>query len=227
MPPQQQPSSFIPKTSLNGANAPAVGSFSILMFIGVLFFVASLICAIGVFGYEHYLKSSIASKAATLQQDQEAFGKNAISDLVRLDTRINQAKSLLNKHIASSAIFNFLQEHTLATVQFTTLEYKLNNDGTASISLDGVGATFSSVALQSDQFGATKAFKDIIFSKINPDTTGRILFNVKAIILPDMITYAKNLEIAPSAAQTDASVQTQTTTQSTTATTTLPAGTTQ
>jgi hypothetical protein len=211
MPPQNSSStsSFIPKANLANTDV-AAGSFGIVTFLTVLIFILSVIGAGGVFAYQQVLKNGIASKAHTLQLNQDAFGSNTIEDLARMDTRIAQAKTLLNKHVAASAVFAFLGSQTLQTVQFTSFDYKLSNDRSGSLSMEGVATSFSAVALQSDQFGGSKVLKDVIFSDINPDQAGKVRFTVKATIAPDLLLYSHtvtntvttqpNIQTAPAAA---------------------------
>jgi len=112
---------------------------------------------------------------------------------MRIDARIAQAKTLLAKHIAPSAIFNLLSSQTLQTVQFTDFGYTISEEGVPQISMSGVANSFSSVALQSDQFGGSKVLRDIVFSDISVDPTGKITFSVNATVDPSVVLYSKNL----------------------------------
>src|SRR4051812_35816651 len=116
---QVQPS-FIPKKPLTGPTSrrgsAAMGTFMFL--IALLIFIASLVSAGGAFAYQGFLKTSITQKSDTLQKAEAAFDPATIKDLVRLDSRINNSEALLQKHISSLAIFNFLSQQTLENVQF-------------------------------------------------------------------------------------------------------------
>jgi hypothetical protein len=191
----QIPSSFIPKkplnTPTNRKGGTAMGMFIFL--ISMLVFVASIVSAAGAFAYQGFLTSSLAQKTDTLQKAEAAFDPSAIQDLVRLDSRINNAEALMQKHISALAIFNFLAGQTLVNVQFTTFTYELQPDNSANITLGGLADGFSTVALQSDQLGASKVLKDVVFSGIVVDPTGKVAFNVKATIDSSLINYAKSL----------------------------------
>jgi hypothetical protein len=191
----QVQSSFIPKKSLAGTAArrsgAAMGTFIIL--IAVLIFIASLVSAGGAFAYQGYLQNSISQKAQTLQTAESAFDPATIQDLTRLDSRINNAEDLLQKHLSMLAIFNFLSQQTLTNVQFTGFTFEEQTDGTANLTLTGLADGFSTVALQSDQFGASKMLKDVVFSNILVNTNSKVGFNVKATVDPSLVNYAKNL----------------------------------
>ncbi len=191
---QIQPS-FIPKKPLNTPTmrkgGTAMGMFVFL--ICMLVFIAAIVSAGGAFVYQGFLKSSITQKTDTLQKAEAAFDPSAIQDLVRLDSRINNAEALLQKHISSLAIFNFLAGQTLQNVQFTTFTYELQTNNSALVTLGGIADGFSTVALQSDQLGASKILKDVVFSGIVVNPTGKVSFNVKASIDSSLINYAKSL----------------------------------
>jgi hypothetical protein len=116
---------------------------------------------------------------------------------VRFDSRIIQARAVLAKHVSPSAIFYFLSQQTLEKVQLTKFDYDLGDGGAATVSVDGITDSFSTVALQSDQLGASKVLKDIIFSDIEVQTDGKISFHVTAKVDPTLLLYSKNVGSTP------------------------------
>lgn len=190
--------SFIPKASMAAASR---GSGAGLLFLlSLLVFVMSVVAAGGAFAYQQYLNGQIAGKNSQLQTAEGAFDASAIQDLVRLDSRLIQARTLLQAHVSPSAIFGFLSTITLQKVQFNSFDLGVNKDGGASLALTGTADSFSTVALQSDQFGASKVLRDVIFSGITvDDTTGKVSFSVNATVDPQLILYSNNLgAVAPS-----------------------------
>lgn len=195
MPPSSTPTSFIPKKPLDSSTTyHESGSFGFLLFISIFILIASVVAAGGVFGYKTFLQNSISGKQASLQKEEAAFDPEQINQLLRLDSRINNAKTLLVGHVAPSAIFAFLSQQTLQNVQFTNFEYGLNADGTGSITLGGVADSFATVALQSDQFNAAnQVLKDVVFSNVNNSGQSNVKFSVVANVAPALISYSKNL----------------------------------
>ncbi len=197
----QVSSSFIPKKNLESAvTRPSGRSTGLLLLLAILIFVASLVAAGGVFAYKGLLKQSIASKSNSLSLNQKAYDPGVIQELTRVDTRINEANTLLDKHIAPSAIFGFLSQQTLEKVQFVNFNYEGGTgiDGSSKISLNGLADSFSTVALQSDQFGASKILKDVVFSGVTVDaTTGKVSFSVSASIVPSLTLYTNVLSASP------------------------------
>lgn len=193
----QVSTSFIPKKPLVPARAR--GSLGgLLVLVSILVLIASGVAAGAVFGYQQYLKSSIVSKSDSLQKAQAAYDANAIASLIRLDTRIKEAARVIDAHVAPSAIFTFLAEQTLEKVQLTSFDYQLQEDGVVDIAIEGTADTFSTLALQSDQFGSSDVLRDVIFSNIliNP-VNGKVNFTVHAGIDPAFILYSKHLRAQP------------------------------
>ncbi len=201
MDPQVAPS-FIPKKPLTAdGRAPGQGP-GLLFLIALLVFIAAVTAAGGAFAYDQYLKRTIENKSGQLAVAEGAFDLPTIQDLIRTDARIKNAKTLLAKHVAPSALFSFLSTQTLINVQFTSFDYTLGADGSSQVTLSGTADTFSTVALQSDQLGASKVLKDVIFSGITVDPqNGKVNFSVSATADPSLLLYSKSLVMAGGAAQ--------------------------
>jgi len=187
--------SFIPKKPLSGpsvrSGSAAFGMFFLL--IAILLFLASVFAAGGSFVYTKYLQGAITSKSDALAKAEEAFDPSTIQDLQRLDARINNASALLQKHVTTVSIFNLLSQQTLESVQLTGFTYSLQANGVAQISLAGVASNFATVALQSDQYGASEMLDGVVFSSVVVGAAGTISFNVNADLVPNLVSYAKNL----------------------------------
>lgn len=197
----QVPTSFIPKEALTQERARA-GGVGIFLLISILIFVLSLVAAGGVFAYAQYLDKGLAGKKADLDRQKGAFDPATIQDLLRLDSRITQAKVLLQKHVAPSGIFLFLGQKTLVNVQFTSFEFSLNADNSASINMDGTADSFATIALQSDALGESSMLKDVIFSNINVSSDGRVAFTVQAKLDPALLLFSNQQLTAPATVQT-------------------------
>lgn len=209
---QQPQASFIPKKPIVSDVAAHTGAPSILWLGSVFIFAVSIIAAVGVFGYNHYLQSHIAGANDSLTRAQAAYDPTSIEDLIRLNSRIEHAKVLLAAHAAPSSLFAFLADNTLSTVRFNSFNYSSNPDGTVSLKLSGNAIDFASVALQSDQFGAaTRVLKNVIFSGLSIDPqTGIVAFAASANVSPSQLLYSTALSASPAAPSAPASQATST-----------------
>lgn len=191
MDPQVQ-ASFIPKKPLNTGSSRGAG-IGLFFLISLLIFIASVVSAGAAFLYQQYLQKAIADKSHSLDLAQGAYDPGVIQDLMRMDARMTQAQSLLARHTAASAVLSFLATQTLQNVSFGSFGYSLQNDGSAAINLSGQADSFSTVALQSDQFGGNKMLKDVIVSNIAVDAVGRVNFTVTATVIPSVLLYTNTL----------------------------------
>ncbi len=201
----QVPTSFIPKKSLVGEPSRG-GVRSLVTLLAILMFVASVLAAGGVFAYGKYLDRALADKDESLKKAEGAFDTASIIDLSRLDIRLEQAHVLLGSHVAPTGVFTFLSATTLERVQFNSLALEISPDGSAKINLSGVADSFSSLALQSDQFSGAKVLRDVVFSGISTDAGGRVQFSVSAKVDPSILSYAK--QNSDSAAMAEPGTQT-------------------
>ncbi|MFQ5661983.1 MAG: hypothetical protein ACE5F2_01895 [Candidatus Paceibacteria bacterium] len=188
--PNKTRTSFIPKEALTAPRRQAKGSsIGIFFLFTLVVFIGAIALAIGVFLYQQFVLKSIEQKSASLARARAAFEPALIQEISRLDTRIDSAEDILDNHRAVSAFFDLLEASTLESVRFENLEYRTDEGGRTAISMEGRARNFSSVALQSDIFGQNKFIQEPIFSDLNLDKKGDVVFSFSAFIDPRLISY--------------------------------------
>ncbi|MBI2476468.1 MAG: hypothetical protein HYV67_04485 [Candidatus Taylorbacteria bacterium] len=193
--------SFIPKKSLaQGLNYARPEAVSVTLLIAIILFMLTLAAAGGVFAYKKVLVGRINDMNARLAQARNSFEPDLIEQLNKLNKRIISANKIVASHTAVSPIFDLLENDTLATVRFNSFSYDLKDSGAASLTMTGEAVNFSSVALQSDIFGQEKHIKNPVFSDLNPNQSGNIVFKFSGAVDPALIAY-KNSLVAPEAAE--------------------------
>lgn len=185
-------SSFIPRdasvpTSVRGVSTTSLSDLLILL--GIVFLVASIALAAGVFLYLQYLQTSSASKREQLERARAAFEPTLIQQLTRLDDRMQAADVILRGHIAPSIFFHLLEQLTLQTVAYQTLEFSANDDQSMQVSFTGSAVSVNSIALQADYLGKSGIITSPIFSNIGRESTG-VRFHLEAKINPLALRYA-------------------------------------
>jgi hypothetical protein len=192
--------SFIPKkpiepvsSEISSDRQPLGLFFSAAVFITIM----TLLAAGGVFAYSQILGKEITNKQQSLQSSEKEFDPSLVTQLERLDDRIQSAGTLLSNHIGFSTFFTLLQNDTLKTIQYTNFQYTYAGPNKVSVTLSGVAQDYASVARQSEIFSdATYTHGYIqspIFSDLNIDQSGNVVFSLTALISPDLISYKKNL----------------------------------
>ncbi len=188
----QQNASFIPKNPLVSDTPSAYRrqSVSILTLVSIIIFIFSATLGAGVFFYEKILQTSLAKKQADLERARASFDPVVINDIRRVNDRIEHSKEILSRHAAFSAFLDILGQSTLQNVQFKSFELNaLPEDGSIKISLKGLARNYASVALQADSFNGATGMKNPIFSDLNLDQSGRVLFSVAASLDPNAFKY--------------------------------------
>jgi hypothetical protein len=143
-----------------------------LMLLGLILFIASGVLAIGVFLYVQYLNTSAASKLDQLNRAKAAFEPALIAELTRLDDRMRAADEVLSVHIAPSALFNVLQQLTLQTVAFSTLDFSAQNSSDMTLTMQGIAQSVNSIALEADLLSKSGVITSPIFSNMNRTPQG-------------------------------------------------------
>ncbi len=185
--------SFIPKQPVT-AEAPHHASASSLFFLlSFIAFMASVAAAGGVFIYAQVVNKSIQAGTNQLTLNKNAFDPNTISELTRLNDRINAAETLLKKHKSVSTLFLVLANSTLRNVRFNDFSYA-GTDDKISLTMKGQATSYETVALQSKEFtnpDLKNVFRSPLFGDLTLDNQGNVSFTFSTNIDPLLVDYYK------------------------------------
>ena len=182
--------SFIPKKPTTPVAQRRRGTvINVFFLIALIIFLGATTVSVGVFLYEKSVIQNIEKKSNQLVEAKAAFEPALIEDLATMDNRIRAAQEVLNNHLALSAFFELLEQSTLKSVQFDDFAYTATTDGNISITMKGRGQSFSSVALQSDIFGKDPFIRNPLFSNLDIDEQGNVIFSFFATLDPMLISY--------------------------------------
>jgi hypothetical protein len=207
--PDRVTTSFIPKESLMNDRAPRPGRKSPLVFLNIIagaILILAVVATGGVFLFKTYTEQSIATKRQSLDRQRAAFEPATIEELLRLDKRIIASQGLLKSHTSLTLLFEDLEARTGENVRFKNFKYATAGQGTFTVVMNGTAKSFNAVALQSESFGDSNIIKDPIFTNLNLDQGGEVVFDFSAIIDPARISYA-TLVAGAAASGGDASTQ--------------------
>lgn len=186
-------------SGMRGSRGQEGGVVDLFFLVAIIAFVAALSLAAGVFLYHQFLSSSAAAKQEQIKQARTAFEPALISELLRLDSRLVAANSILLNHLAPSELFRLLQELTLQSVSYDSLEYEVLEDGTINLVMEGTAQSVNGVALQADVFGKHNAIVNPIFSDLDFIQDG-VSFSVTAEINPSALRYVSLVNFVPTSA---------------------------
>lgn len=193
--------SFIPKQTLAETTAykqaprrsAPKGVLSLVLVISFVVCAGSAALAAFVFFNMQVLENSLTAKREQLMKAKEAFQPELIREMTNLDKRLILAKALLENHVAPSEIFSALQEFTLQTIQFTSFNYSIDGGG-VQIGMSGKARSFSSIALQTDEFVQSRIILNPVFSNFVLGDDGEVNFTFTGTLNRDFISYSRVLE---------------------------------
>ncbi len=186
-------SSFIPQDATVPQTVRPVqrtGLADLFVLLAIVFLVASLALAAGVFLYLQFLQTSSTSKLEQLARAREAFEPSLIQELTRLDDRMRAADVVLRGHIAPTVLFRLLEQLTLQTVAFANLTFQGGDAQNMTIAMDGLAQSVNSIALQADNLSKSGVITNPIFSNIDRRIDG-VHFNLTAVINPVALNYSQ------------------------------------
>ena len=171
----------------------AVREGSILGFVAGLIFSASVILALGIFAYELYLNYAIKSMARNLEDARAALEPETVIELTDLNKRIASTDELISRHSSLSVLFDFLEDNTLKGVRFSNFSYSTTQQGLVVI-MRGEALGYAALALQAEAFNQSKILENPVFSDLNLDERGNVVFSMKAGVNPNSISYRRQAE---------------------------------
>lgn len=192
--PQSQ-SSFIPKKPVT-SGAFSKHSTGLFPFIADLIFVVALVGTLLVFVYSKYLEGSISKMETSLTEARTSLDPSLINQLYRSDLRIVSIKELIKKHTSLSSFFELLQVKTLQNVSFNSFAFNADDSGAITLYMKGNAKNYATLALQAKVLELDDNFINPVFSDLNLNDRGEVVFVLKSHLNPKAISYVAHLDDA-------------------------------
>ena len=169
--------------------APRPVGFLFIVSLLILFTV--LIASGGLYFYKKSVEGNISQMEKDLALAQNRFEPAKITQLQTLDKRLKASSEILDNHIAISPVFKTLQDVTMKTVRYTEFSYDLSDDKNTKVlvKMKGQAVGYKSIALQSDLFTKKKELIDPVFSNLNLDNNGNVVFDLEFSVDPLLVDY--------------------------------------
>lgn len=188
--------SFIPKKPIVRDEQKVKRPVGLLTVISVLIFGTMVLSGGGLYFYKNDLEKKIAGKQEDIRIAKNQFETERIQLLETLGRRLSSARTILDKHIALTPIFEELSKITRKQVSYTEFDYDFDQEkgGDILVHLKGVAKGYREVALQADLFSQNKNFKEPIFSNLSLDEQGGVIFDLEFLVDPVFVDYHQMLE---------------------------------
>ena len=209
----------------------------------LILFIAILV-SIGLFVYIKIIEGSIDEKLAQIKRYEAAFEPSAMNELIRADTRLTQANTLVENHVTVSEYLTLLEQVTLRSIRYETLSFSTGNvmvqtgQGASTqtptapaVILSGQARDFKQIALQADEYGKNADIRNPVVSNLNIDANDLAVFSVTKNIDQRLVSYTESIRsgrrvISDNTARTRATPTPVPTSDEVTATTTAATSTT-
>lgn len=160
----------------------------VFVLIGTIAIIIAGTLAGGVFLYKLSVAQGLETTKKQLETAEKSFNPKNVRELSRMDERIRVAESLLKSHIAPSMLFAVLQQTTLQSIQFKSMDFDGASQEKLIVEMKGVATGVNAIALQANIFSRHPAIKDPIF-QINDLTKDGVTFDVSFMLNPDIVNY--------------------------------------
>lgn len=140
--------------------------------------------------------------AAQLQSTEKNFDLGKINELAQLDTRINLARDMFNKHSMPSLVIDYLSDHTVSSIKWKQFSYKkmvpdakTSPEGVPAgdlLELSGEANGYAALYLQLAHFRQQRdviLYTELESFHIDP-RTGVVAIAMKLVLRPTYATFA-------------------------------------
>jgi len=188
--------SFIPKKPIVETRASGSG-VSLFLLLSIILFIAAITLAFGVWLWQKSIISQIEKDKIALEAARKSYEEDTINNLVRLNDRIEESKTLLSNHRAVSPVFIMLEKNVLKNIRLKAMTFSVGPDKKIKIELSGAAASYDVLSKQSDAFGSDNLRKFIsepVISDFSPTADGSISFNFSAVVDQKLVSYGNTLD---------------------------------
>jgi hypothetical protein len=141
--------SFIPKRNpTSGSRQNTKQQVFLGSFVIKILFFASILAAIGVFGYEMKLNKNLESEILNLENSIKSFNVADMERVVEIDKRLSQANQRLQYSASIVSLLGAIEKSTSGSNQITELVLERKDDSTIELEASMKTGTFDSVLFQ-------------------------------------------------------------------------------
>jgi hypothetical protein len=158
--------------------------WKLLVFTFILF-IFSLLVYFGLkIGYENYLKSQLETLDKKINDLSNSISEEDQQRFISAYSQIINLKNVLNNHVFSSNIFNFLEKNTLPKVFYNSATF---SSPTRTIVLNGQADSLMTLASQLALFEKSKDVESVELTGMN-FVLGGVSFGINIVLKQDYLS---------------------------------------
>jgi hypothetical protein len=188
--------SFIPQKPVTGDVHPVshTGStFAVVPFVAGLLFVGSLVAAGGAYFYSIQLEKQIAGKAESLTQIESKLDTPVFDELRLASQQMKAVRSLLEKHVATSQIFAFLEQNILPTTQLDSFNMRFNDKGQPEVLVKSQIQSYIQAVRQAQVLKESPLVISVRFGDLSLTQNGTVQTDFTIVFDPKVSSYAQSI----------------------------------
>jgi len=144
-----QGTSFIPKSPVKGTVKPrGVRRVYILTYVTYVLFFGTLLATAGVFMYGLTIDAQLVSEKERLSVERDSFNQADLEKVRELESRMDTAFSILDRHVSLHSVFKALEVVTLRPVQLYGFEYTKDLNNSLNLTLLARTKNFNNALFQ-------------------------------------------------------------------------------
>lgn len=164
-------------------------SGQLLMFAGTIFFISFGVYLGLVFGYKPYLDSKISALDAQIQGFTREIPLSDQEQLASFYSQLSNLGGILQKHVVSSPLFDWLEKHTDANVYYTKFNF---SPSTNQLALTGTAKTTSDFIQQLQAFQGESAVERINVNSLTSSSNGTWQFDLVFFLRADFLNQLRS-----------------------------------
>lgn len=156
------------------------------MMLAILMLAVSLLIFGSAFFYKQLLQKQRVAVEASLKRLEADFEPALLKELSRSSGVLSAARILLNKHVAVSRIFKFVEDNVLDDVRFSSFNYNAEN---SLLRMNGDAHSYTALARQAAAFEESKFVENVSLSNLSLGAKGDIGFSIIILFKPVILQY--------------------------------------
>ena len=180
--------SFIPKRKLTKPVYKSKGPGALMLVSVLVLFISGLMLG-GTFVYEKMIQNRIDVLSESMKRARASFEPSFINQLDQTAKQINAAEILLGQHRVITPIFQFLEDKTLESVGLNSFDYSSASGGNSILQLSGAAKSYSTLALQIEEFQEGNSLAGITTSGLMLSSDGSVNFDARLIFKSEFLNY--------------------------------------
>ena len=191
--------SFIPKQALARTVPEVKTGISLFTVIAIVILFLSLALLAGGYVFQNLLAKQINGECSllsdgvtrvcglrlSLDNARESLGESVLQKIERLDQKLKVINKLLGAHVVLTPVF----DQVLAPLTLQSIQYKKFTYNNGTVTLEGIARSYQDIAVQANKFNQEKMIKNFIFSNLDLDSKGNIVFSLQLTFDPALTRY--------------------------------------